>query len=58
MSTGPCRHPAVLAASPGGPTANIYSHLAKGDVALNITLTATNSLLCLLSLPLILVFLF
>jgi BASS family bile acid:Na+ symporter len=44
----------LLAASPGGPTANIYSHLAKGDVALNITLTATNSLLCLVSLPLIL----
>jgi len=46
----------LLAASPGGPTANIYSHLAKGDVALNITLTATNSLICLVSLPLILNF--
>jgi BASS family bile acid:Na+ symporter len=46
----------LLAASPGGATANIYSHLAKGDVALNITLTATNSLLCLLTLPLILNF--
>lgn len=44
----------LLAASPGGATANIYSHLAKGDVALNITLTATNSLLCLLTLPIIL----
>jgi bile acid:Na+ symporter, BASS family len=44
----------LLAASPGGPTANIYSHLAHGDVALNITLTATNSLLCLVTLPLIL----
>ncbi len=44
----------LLAASPGGPTANIYSHLAKGDVALNITLTATNSILCLLTLPLVL----
>lgn len=44
----------LLAASPGGATANIYSHLAKGDVALNITLTATNSLLCLLTLPVIL----
>jgi len=32
---------------------NIYSHLARGDVALNITLTATNSVLCLLTLPLI-----
>ena len=27
----------LLAASPGGATANIYSHLARGDVALNIT---------------------
>ena len=44
----------LLAASPGGATANIYSHLARGDVALNITLTAVNSLLCLLTLPLIL----
>ena len=43
----------LLAASPGGATANLYSHLARGDVALNITLTATNSLLCLVSLPLI-----
>ena len=44
----------LLAASPGGATANIYSHLARGDVALNITLTAVNSLLCLATLPLIL----
>ena len=43
----------LLAAAPGGASANIYSHLAAGDVALNITLTAVNSLLCLLSLPLI-----
>ena len=44
----------LLAASPGGATANIYSHLARGDVALNITLTAVNSVLCLITLPLIL----
>lgn len=44
----------LVAASPGGATANIYSHLARGDVALNITLTAINSALCLLTLPLIL----
>lgn len=44
----------LLAASPGGATANIYSHLARGDVALNITLTAINSVLCLLTLPVIL----
>lgn len=43
----------LLAASPGGPTANLYSHLANGDVALNITLTAVNSVLTLFSLPLI-----
>ena len=43
----------LLAASPGGATANLFSHLAKGDVALNITLTATNSLLSLFTLPLV-----
>jgi BASS family bile acid:Na+ symporter len=43
----------LLAASPGGVTANLYSHLAKGDVALNITLTAVNSVLAVLTLPLI-----
>jgi BASS family bile acid:Na+ symporter len=46
----------LLAASPGGPAANLYSHLARGDVALNITLTAVNSLLSLVTLPLILGF--
>lgn len=44
----------LLAASPGGATANIYSHIARGDVALNITLTAINSVLCLLTLPIVL----
>lgn len=43
----------LLAASPGGATANIFSHLARGDVALNITLTALNSALSLLTIPLI-----
>jgi bile acid:Na+ symporter, BASS family len=43
----------LLAAAPGGATANIYSHLAHGDVALNITLTAVNSALSLLTLPFI-----
>ncbi|MDD7934364.1 bile acid:sodium symporter family protein [Actinomycetospora straminea] len=35
----------LLAASPGGTTANLFSHLFRGDVALNITLTAVNSVL-------------
>ncbi|AKF81642.1 bile acid:Na+ symporter, BASS family [Myxococcus fulvus] len=43
----------LLAASPGGATANLFSHLARGDVALNITLTAVNSALTLVTLPLI-----
>ena len=43
----------LLAASPGGATANLFSHLAKGDVALNITLTAVNSVLSLVTMPLI-----
>jgi len=43
----------LLAASPGGATANLFSHLARGDVALNITLTATNSIVSLLTLPFI-----
>lgn len=43
----------LLAASPGGPTANIYSHLFRGDVALNITLTALNSVLAIVWLPLV-----
>ncbi|HEU5474423.1 MAG TPA: bile acid:sodium symporter family protein [Actinophytocola sp.] len=43
----------LLAASPGGTTANIFSHLARGDVALNITLTAINSVLAVLTLPIV-----
>jgi bile acid:Na+ symporter, BASS family len=43
----------LLSASPGGATANLFSHLAKGDVALNITLTATNSVVSLITLPFI-----
>lgn len=46
----------LLAASPGGASANIYSHLAHGDVALNITLTAINSALSLIVLPFIVSF--
>ncbi|HEX8703544.1 MAG TPA: bile acid:sodium symporter family protein [Myxococcaceae bacterium] len=43
----------LLAASPGGATSNLYSHLAHGDVALNVTLTAINSVLTVVTLPLI-----
>lgn len=43
----------LLSASPGGPTANLYSHIAKGDVALNVTLTALNSLISVFSITII-----
>jgi len=43
----------LLAASPGGTTANLFSHLFRGDVALNITLTAINSIISIGTLPLI-----
>lgn len=43
----------LLAASPGGTTANLFSHLFRGDVALNITLTAINSVLAAFTIPLI-----
>ena len=43
----------LLAASPGGTTANLFSQLFRGDVALNITLTAVNSVLAAVSIPVI-----
>jgi len=43
----------LLAASPGGTTANLYSHLFRGDIALNISLTAINSVISVVTLPLI-----
>jgi BASS family bile acid:Na+ symporter len=46
----------LLAASPGGPMSSVFSHLAGGDVALNVTVTAVNALLSLITMPLITVF--
>ena len=43
----------LLAASPGGTSANLFSHLFRGDVALNVSLTAVNSVISIVSLPLI-----
>lgn len=43
----------LLSASPGGPTANLYSHISRGDVALNVTLTALNSLISIFSITII-----
>ena len=43
----------LLAASPGGTSAALYTHLARGDAALSITLTAVTSVLAIISLPII-----
>ena len=43
----------LVACSPGGSSSNVFSMLAKGDVALSVTLTACSSLITLLTLPLI-----
>ena len=43
----------VLVLCPGGTTSNLYSYLAKGDVALSISLTAVASLIAPFSMPLI-----
>jgi bile acid:Na+ symporter, BASS family len=43
----------LLAASPGGTAANMFSHLFRSDVSLNISLTAVNSLIAVVTLPVI-----
>lgn len=43
----------LLAASPGGVSANLFSHLFGGNVAMNISLTAINTVLSIATLPLI-----
>ncbi|MER7728164.1 bile acid:sodium symporter family protein [Streptomyces sp. NPDC096323] len=43
----------LLAASPGGTVSSLFSHLFGGDVALNITLTAINSVVAIVSIPLV-----
>ncbi|UWR01160.1 bile acid:sodium symporter family protein (plasmid) [Rhodobacteraceae bacterium S2214] len=46
----------ILAACPGGVTSNIISRLAKGDVALSVSLTAVISLASVVTVPIILSF--
>lgn len=46
----------IIAAAPGGVTSNILTALARGDVALSISLTAVISLVCVVTIPLIVVF--
>ena len=41
----------IIAAAPGGVTSNILTSFARGDVALSISLTAIISLLCVITIP-------
>ena len=43
----------ILASCPGGPTSNLIAHLAKGDTALSVTLTALSSFVTILTIPFI-----
>jgi len=43
----------ILAACPGGPTSNLITHLAKGDIGLSVSLTAVNSLVTVFTIPFI-----
>jgi len=43
----------IIAAAPGGVTSNLLTSFAKGDVALSISLTAIISLLCIFTVPFI-----
>lgn len=41
----------VLAVCPGGPSSNLITYLAKGDVALSVTLTALSSIATVFTIP-------
>jgi bile acid:Na+ symporter, BASS family len=42
----------VLAVCPGGPSSNLVTYLARGDVALSVTLTAISSIITVFTIPL------
>lgn len=48
----------LVAISPGGAVSNIYTLLAKGNIALSVTLTTCNSLLAIFIMPLLVITLF
>lgn len=43
----------LIACCPGGSSSNVFSAIAKGDVALSVSLTALSSLITLVTLPII-----
>lgn len=46
----------LVSCCPGGSSSNVFSLLAKGDVALSVTLTALSSIITLFTLPVIMEF--
>ena len=45
----------IIAAAPGGVTSNVLTKFANGDVALSISLTAVTSLVCIITVPIIVI---
>tara|TARA_B100000941_G_C28492160_1_gene548595 strand:+ start:55 stop:900 length:846 start_codon:yes stop_codon:yes gene_type:complete len=45
----------IIASAPGGVTSNVLTKFANGDVALSISLTAITSLVCIISIPIIVI---
>ena len=43
----------LIACSPGGSSSNVFSMLARGDIALSVSLTACSSIITLFTVPLI-----
>ncbi|MCC5980760.1 MAG: bile acid:sodium symporter family protein [Oceanicaulis sp.] len=46
----------VVACCPGGSMSNLFTHMARGDTALSVSLTATSSLLAALATPVSILF--
>lgn len=46
----------IIAACPGGATSNLITYLLRGNVALSISMTALNSLITLVTIPLVVAF--
>lgn len=46
----------IIVACPGGVTSNLITHVAKGDIALSVTLTAISSFATIITIPLILTY--
>lgn len=46
----------ILAACPGGTSSNLFTHIARANLALSISLTAINTTICVITTPLIIAF--